>query len=67
MLDSLLDGNLQGLHFIMRWMHVWFGVLWIGLLYYFNFVQGAFMNETDAAAKSQVTQKLLPRAIRNGG
>lgn len=63
MLNSLLDGNLQGLHFVMRWLHVYFGVLWIGLLYYFNFVQGSFMAETDAQAKAQVLQKLLPRAM----
>ncbi len=63
MLDSLLGDAFTGLHFIMRWLHVFFGVIWIGHLYYFNFVQGAFMNETDAGAKSQVLQKLAPRAL----
>ena len=24
---------------VFRWLHVFFGILWIGLLYYFNFVQ----------------------------
>src|SRR5262249_54043781 len=24
---------------VLRWLHVFFGVLWIGLLYYFNFIQ----------------------------
>lgn len=52
-----------GLEFILRWLHLFFGVVWIGLLYYFNFVQGAFMAEADAGAKSQVTQKLAPRAL----
>src|SRR5262245_36759596 len=61
MLQSLL--SVQGLHFIFRWLHLFFGVMWIGLLYYFNYVQGAFMAETDAAAKAQVQQKLLPRAM----
>lgn len=61
---STLTGDLAlGLHFIMRWLHVFFGVVWIGHLYYLNFVQGAFMNETDAGAKSQVQQKLLPRVM----
>jgi uncharacterized membrane protein len=56
--------NIQSLHFIFRWLHVFFGVIWIGMLYYFNYVQGAFMAETtEAVAKSQVTQKLLPRAL----
>lgn len=63
MLQSLFSDPFVGLHFIMRWLHVFFGVIWIGHLYYFNFVQGAFMNETDAGAKSQVLQKLAPRAL----
>src|SRR4051794_19731025 len=53
----------EGLIFLFRWLHLFFGVIWIGLLYYFNFVQGAFMAEADAAAKSTVTQKLVPRAL----
>lgn len=62
MFNSLLDPTL-GLMFVFRWLHVFFGIIWIGHLYYFNFVQGAFMNETDANAKSQVMQKLAPRAL----
>jgi uncharacterized membrane protein len=53
----------DGFYFVLRWFHTFFGIIWIGLLYYFNFVQGSFMAETDAGAKSQVTQKLLPRAL----
>ncbi len=53
----------DGILFLLRWLHLFFGVIWIGLLYYFNFVQGAFMAEADAAAKSTVTQKLVPRAL----
>lgn len=63
MLEFLLSQRFDGLHFIFRWLHLFFGIVWIGLLYYFNFVQGSFMNETDAGAKSQVTQKLVPRAM----
>lgn len=63
MFQALLSEPTLGLHFIMRWLHVFFGVVWIGHLYYFNFVQGAFLNETDANAKSQVVQKLVPRAL----
>jgi uncharacterized membrane protein len=63
MLDTLFDANLVGIYFVFRWLHVFFGVIWIGHLYYFNFVQGAFMAETDAGAKSQVLQKLAPRAL----
>jgi len=49
--------------FLLRWLHYLGGITWIGLLYYFNFVQGPFMAEADPAAKSTATQKLLPRAL----
>src|SRR6185437_9253093 len=53
----------DGLLMILRWFHYFFGMIWIGLLYYFNFVQGAFFAETDAATKSNAIQKLVPRAL----
>src|SRR4029077_17234953 len=49
--------------FLLRWLHFLAGITWIGLLYYFNFVQGPFMAEADAATKSGVTQKLVPRPL----
>lgn len=49
--------------FLFRWFHYLFGVLWIGLLYYFNFVHVEFMGEADASVKPNVIQKLLPRAL----
>src|SRR6266436_3615657 len=49
--------------FLLRWLPYLGGITWIGLLYYFNFVQGPFMAEADAGAKSTATQKLLPRAL----
>jgi uncharacterized membrane protein len=52
-----------GIVFLLRWLHFLAGVTWIGLLYYFNFVQGPFFAETDAATKSGATQKLVPRAL----
>jgi len=55
--------NTQGLLMILRWVHFFFGIVWIGMLYYFNFVHGAFMAEADAATKPGVLQKLLPRAL----
>lgn len=55
--------NIVGIHFVLKWLHIFFGIMWIGHLYYFNFTQGTFMAQTDAPAKSQVTQKLLPIAL----
>ena len=31
-----------GLNYLFRWGHMLFGVVWIGLLYYFNFVQAEY-------------------------
>ncbi len=53
----------DGAMFLLRWMHVFFGIVWIGHLYYFNFVQGAFFAETDAATKNNAITKLVPRAL----
>lgn len=49
--------------FWMRWFHYFFGILWIGHLYYFNFSQMAFMAEAEAATKSAVFQKLTPKTM----
>ena len=51
------------LAFLIRWIHFFAGVTWIGILYYFNFVQTEFFKETDAAAKSAAISKLVPRAL----
>lgn len=55
--------SLDGIQFLLRYLHIFAALIWIGLLYYFNFVQGAFFAETDAATKSSATQKLVPRAL----
>ena len=55
--------SMEGLLFLLRWFHIYFGVIWIGTLYYFNFMQGSFMKEAAAPAKPEVLGKLLPRAM----
>lgn len=52
-----------GMHFLFKWLHIFFGIMWIGHLYYFNFTQGAFMAAADAPTKSQAQQKLFPVAL----
>lgn len=52
-----------GIEMLLRWVHLLAGITWIGLLYYFNFVQGPFFAEADAGTKSTATQKLVPRAL----
>ena len=51
------------LHFLFRWGHVVFGIAWIGLLYYFNFVQGGYMAAASDAAKVDAFTKLVPSAL----
>src|SRR2546427_11192149 len=49
--------------FILRWIHFLAGITWIGILYYFNFVQTPFFAETEAGVRTGVIQKLVPRAL----
>ncbi|MEX2224306.1 MAG: urate hydroxylase PuuD [Candidatus Rokuibacteriota bacterium] len=49
--------------FLLRWIHFLAGITWIGLLYYFNFVQVPFFAETEPGVRSGAQQKLLPRAL----
>ena len=55
--------KLYMLDILFRWGHIVFGVAWIGLLYYFNFVQTEYIKEADDAGKADVMAKLAPRAL----
>ena len=48
---------------VFRWMHVFFGILWIGLLYYFNFVQIRVMPAVPAELKPGVSKYIAPEAL----
>jgi uncharacterized membrane protein len=48
---------------VFRWMHVFFGILWIGLLYYFNFVQIRVMPSIPAELKPAVSKHIAPEAL----
>ena len=48
---------------VFRWMHVFFGILWIGLLYYFNFVQIRVMPDVPAELKPAVSKYIAPEAL----
>ena len=55
--------NFISLDLLFRWLHVVFGITWIGLLYYFNFIQGEYFKEAEPGAKADATKKLAPRAL----
>ena len=46
-----------------RFLHVLFGIVWIGLLYYFNFVGAGYLKEATPEGKKDVLQKLVPKAL----
>ena len=48
---------------LLRWAHVFSGILWIGLLYYFNFVQIRKMPEIPAELKPAVSKYIAPEAL----
>ncbi|MGH6894039.1 MAG: urate hydroxylase PuuD [Dongiaceae bacterium] len=49
--------------FVIRWIHVWFGILWIGLLYYFNFVQIPSMPKIPDDQKPAIGKVIAPAAL----
>ena len=48
---------------VFRWIHVSFGILWIGLLYYFNFVQIRKMPDIPAELKPAISKYIAPEAL----
>ncbi len=54
---------MSGLEQLFRWLHVFAGITWIGLLYFFNFVNGPFATTMDADTKKKVVPELMPRAL----
>src|SRR5438552_11997069 len=63
----LLAGNIQFGHawgaFFMRWLHVLSGVMWIGLLWYFNFVQIPSMPKIPDEQKPAISKVIAPAAL----
>lgn len=54
----------QGLNYVFKWLHFFFGILWIGHLYYFNFTQGAAIAKVEPAnIRPNVLSRFLPVAL----
>ena len=51
------------LQLIFRWGHVIAGVMWIGHLWFFNFVNTPLQGKLDAGTKKMVVPELMPRAL----
>ena len=56
--DAIAFGN-----GFLRFLHTWAGILWIGLLYYFNLVQIPTMPSVPAELKAGVTKYIAPKAL----
>jgi uncharacterized membrane protein len=48
---------------LFRWIHILAGIMWIGMLYFFNFVNGPFVGTMDGDTKKKVVPELMPRAL----
>jgi uncharacterized membrane protein len=48
---------------VFRWLHAFFGILWIGLLYYLNFVQVPTMPKIPAEQKGAITGHIAPKVF----
>jgi uncharacterized membrane protein len=60
---SFLGDGSEHAQILFRWMHVLAGVIWIGLLYFFNWVNSAFAPTMDGETKQKVVPELMPRAL----
>jgi len=61
-LSAMLGGD-QFWAFILRWLHVLSGILWIGILYYFNLVQIPMMSRIPDDQKPAVSKFIAPEAL----
>ena len=48
---------------IFKWIHIFMGIMWIGLLYFFNFVNTGFVPTMSGDTKKAVVPELMPRAL----
>ena len=48
---------------IAKWLHIIAGVTWIGLLYFFNFINGHVAATMDGDTKKKVVPELMPRTL----
>lgn len=52
------------LDWVFRWFHIMAGIMWIGLLYFFNFVNAAAVKEATAAGEAgPISKYVMPRAL----
>jgi len=55
--------SLDFIDFLVRWGHLLFGITWIGILYYFNFIQGGYFKQASPEGLADAKAKLAPSAL----
>jgi uncharacterized membrane protein len=60
-----LGANLGSIElpFLFRWIHIMVGVMWVGLLWYFNFVQIPSMSKIPDEQKPAISKVIAPTAL----
>ncbi len=56
-------GEADWVGLLFRWVHFLAGITWIGLLYFFNLINAAFLKSLDGPTKNVVIPKLMPAAL----
>ena len=54
---------MEEVNFVVRWGHLVFGITWVGMLYYFNFVQGSYFKSASPEGLIDAKAKLAPNAL----
>ncbi|HLZ32531.1 MAG TPA: urate hydroxylase PuuD [Nitrospira sp.] len=62
-LSGVGAGEADWVGMLFRWVHFLAGITWIGLLYFFNLINAAFLKSLDGPTKNIVIPKLMPSAL----
>jgi uncharacterized membrane protein len=60
---TFLENPLANEMMALRWLHLIFGIIWIGLLYFFNLVLTPAMKQVDPAARVKIYPALMSKAM----
>ena len=60
---SFVTGGLANEMMVLRWLHLVFGIIWIGLLYFFNLVLTPTMKKCEPQLRVKIIPELMPGAM----
>jgi len=62
-LSGVSAGDVDWVGMLFRWIHFIAGITWIGILYFFNYINAGFLKSLDGPTKNIVIPKLMPSAL----